>query len=101
MRVRKPSGALPCLASCSNHTWPKCRMTKAMKLSVGATREWRGLWCTGSHQTTLNRVALDFPGSLVVKTLCFQCKGMGLIPGMALRAHVLSGVARKEKKKEK
>ena len=71
-----------------------------MKLSVGATREWRGLWCTGSHQTTLNRVALDFPGSLVVKTLCFQCKGMGLIPGMALRAHVLSGVARKEKKRK-
>ena len=30
----------------------------------------------------------DFPGGLVAKTLCFQCRGPGLIPGQGTRSHM-------------
>ena len=42
----------------------------------------------------------DFPGSPVVKTLCFQCRGTGLIPG---QAHAVWSDQKilKKKKKEK
>ena len=33
----------------------------------------------------LNPCSWDFPDGPVVKTLCFQCEGMGLIPGRATK----------------
>ena len=46
----------------------------------------------------------DFPGGLVVKMLCFHCRGHGSIPGSGtkilreLRSPVPHGVAKKWKK---
>ena len=43
----------------------------------------------------------DFPGSPVVRTLCFYYRGMGLLPGQELRSHMLCSMARKKKKKKR
>ena len=40
----------------------------------------------------------DFPGSPVVRTRCFHCRGLFSIPGG--RTKILCGVAKKKKKKE-
>ena len=36
----------------------------------------------------------DFPGSPVVKTPCFQSRGVGLISGGELRSHMPCGVTK-------
>ena len=41
----------------------------------------------------------DFPGSLLVKTLCFNCRGMGSIPGQ--RTKIPHAVRPKKKEKTK
>ena len=39
--------------------------------------------------STQNIVRGDFPGGLVAKTLCFQCRGPGSFPGQGTRSHML------------
>ena len=41
----------------------------------------------------------DFPGSPVVKTLSFQCKGQGFNPWLANRDSTCCSVAKAKKKK--
>ena len=40
----------------------------------------------------------DFPDGLVVQTLHFHCRGMGLIPGLGTRFYTPCGVAKKQTK---
>ena len=47
---------------------------------------------SGSCHLSLNTDLQDFPGSPVVKTLCFHCKGHG-----ELRSHVLSTAVKKQR----
>ena len=39
----------------------------------------------------------EFPGGLVVKTLCFYCRAPGLISSGELRSHKLHVMAKKNK----
>ena len=42
-------------------------------------------------------ISWDFPGGPVVKTLCFHWGGVGSIPGLELRAHMVCCMAKKIK----
>ena len=52
----------------------------------------------GTSRTTSNR---DFPGGPLIKTLHFQCRDMGLIPGPGKKIpHTMCCVVKKKKKKK-
>ena len=71
-------------------TFANIRILEREELSRHVTQCW---------QTFLKMVIMeDFPGGLVVKTPCYQCRGTGLIPGQG-SSTCLKGCGRKEKKK--
>ena len=71
-------------------TFANIRILEREELSRHVTQCW---------QTFLKMVIMeDFPGGLVVKTPCYQCRGTGLIPGQG-SSTCLKGCGKKEKKK--
>ena len=55
----------------------------------------------GFSQTAFQKwKSMDFPGGPVVKTLSFQCRGIGLIPGPGTKIpHAVQDSKKKKKKK--
>ena len=54
----------------------------------------------GFHQTAFQKwKSMDFAGGSVVKTLSFQCRGTGLIPGPGTK--IPHAVQHRQKKKKK
>ena len=49
----------------------------------------------------LSKTSQDFPGGPVVKTPCFQCRGMGSIPGQGTKIPQAVWPKKKKKRKEK
>ena len=56
--------------------------------------------CVYRERFIISNLLKDFPGTPVVKTPCFQCRGVGSIPGQGTKIpHAMQYVAKKEKKK--
>ena len=56
----------------------------------------------GKHGVQSRDRRRDFPGSPVVKTLCFQCRGTGSIPGLGTKIpHAMLSGQKKKIKRQK